>query len=474
MRRVLKYICIAVGVSVLLAVLGGGLVYAMMQHFYPAPPRADYSTPRNALEAQRQDIDYLSKLVAMDRSYSPQTRAEAEKYMAALARSKTVLPRSNFRTAVMEIAALADNGHTHAGYDPGAEPLELPVRVAAFSDGLYVMHTTKPYAGLLGGRVVSIDGHTIDAVMARLERLRGGSAQWRKLYAEFYMSWLDVLVGVGIAPNMHLSTWTVTSPSGASITRALMPYLPDKDEPFIFIKRIYSSAPLNGLGRDWVAFRPDRPQPIAFSDFDTPFRRFRLPHTCVMVVQIKTSEDEGQSRIKDFLAATKTDMRANEPCQLIFDDRFNDGGDYTNLAGFAADLPNLVKPNGRIYLLVSPITFSAGITTAAFIKQAGGNRVTILGEPVGDRLAFFAEGGRGCLPNYHLCMSYETGKHDYAHPCTNWDTCFWLNWFFPVRVKTLEPDEIVSMSFADWRQGRDPVFERAVALANAGREARSN
>jgi hypothetical protein len=60
---------------------------------------------------------------------------------------------------------------------------------------------------------------------------------------------------------------------------------------------------------------------------------------------------------------------------------------------------------------------------------------------------------------------YERGKHDYAHPCTDWDVCFWLNKLYPVHVKTLEPDETIAMSFAQWRQGIDPVFERAVALS---------
>jgi hypothetical protein len=89
-----------------------------------------------------------------------------------------------------------------------------------------------------------------------------------------------------------------------------------------------------------------------------------------------------------------------------------------------------------------------------------------LGEPVGDRLAFFAEGRRGCIPNYPLCFHYETGKHDYGHSCRDWDTCFWLNWLLPLRVKTLQPDETITTSFDDWRQGRDPVFERAMALAS--------
>jgi hypothetical protein len=129
-------------------------------------------------------------------------------------------------------------------------------------------------------------------------------------------------------------------------------------------------------------------------------------------------------------------------------------------------LPNLIAPGGRVYVLTSGQTFSAAITTTAFIKQAMGSRAVILGEPVGDRLVFWSEGNQGCLPNSKLCFAYATGKHDYAHACWDWNACFWLNWFYPVRVDSLAPDETIAMSFADYRAGRDPVFDRAVALAS--------
>jgi hypothetical protein len=119
-------------------------------------------------------------------------------------------------------------------------------------------------------------------------------------------------------------------------------------------------------------------------------------------------------------------------------------------------------------LLLGPSTFSAGIVSAAFIKQAGGDRVVILGEPVGDRLQFLSEGNRGCLPNYPLCVSYATGKHDYQHPCTDLAVCFWLNYIYPTRVPSLDPDEAILLSFAEWRAGSDPVFERALFRASAG------
>jgi hypothetical protein len=455
MWRILKFGLIAIGVVVL---AGAGLVVGMRLRFSPSPPGVHDTAPRDALEAQRQDLDYFGKLLAMDISFSPGARAEAERRLGALRNIPAAIPRPFFRVSLMRIAALSDNGHTGLSTDPGARPMALPVRVAGFSDGIYVLHATKPYAGLLGGKVIAIDGHSIADVMQRLEQLRGGVPGWRKAYAETYISQLDLLAGTGISPSMRQSAWTVMTPSGATVTQTLIPYRQPDTEPSLFVKRDYSNQPLAMLGADWIAFQPGHPPPATFADFDAPFRRFRV--SCVMVVQLKTSESEG--KIKDFLAATRTDMEASRPCALILDNRFNDGGDYTNPAGFAGDLPKLV--NGKIVVLTSPMTFSAGITTVGFVKQAGGDRVAIVGEPVGDRMAFYSEGSRGCLPHYHLCLNYRTARHDYAHPCTDWRTCFWLDWFYPVRVKSLAPDKIVTMSFADWRDGRDPAYEEALAL----------
>jgi hypothetical protein len=175
--------------------------------------------------------------------------------------------------------------------------------------------------------------------------------------------------------------------------------------------------------------------------------------------------DIGSIRITDFLRETEDGMRAEPPCALILDLRFNTGGNYANAHGFAQSLPELIAPRGRVYVLTSGQTFSAAITTTAFVKQAMGSRAVVLGEPVGDWLSFWSEGGQGCMPNAEFCFNYATGKHDYAHPCTDWNSCFWLNWFYPVRVDSLAPDETIVMTFADYEAGRDPVFDRAVALA---------
>jgi hypothetical protein len=114
----------------------------------------------------------------------------------------------------MQIDALADNGHSRIENAPSAETLELPVRVVAFSDGLYVMRAAENNADLLGGRVTAIDGQSIDAVMSKLEQLRGGTSSWRRLHASQYVTQQDLLFGIDVAPDLQHSNWTVETPAG--------------------------------------------------------------------------------------------------------------------------------------------------------------------------------------------------------------------------------------------------------------------
>jgi len=465
-RRILKVAGWIAGTAIMIAGIGYGGIQLMLAHFYPDPPAMGYPKPHSQLEAQRQDLDYFKKLIALDLSFSPRARAQANADIDRLARSSSVLSHARFRVEAMRVMALADNGHTTTSV-ASAAPLELPVRVAEFSDGPYVTHATDTHAALLGGRVVAVDGQPIDAVMDQLEAIRGGAPQFRRYYAALLITIQDILNGLGIAPNANRSTWTVQKADGTHVTETLTAYRRPEDEPRDFAERWYSSEPRKEMGKDWKSFGPAKGLPISLKDFDEPFRRFWLGDGCTAVIQLKSNTDEGTHKIGDFLVETQSEFEHHKPCNIIFDNRFNGGGDYTKTYSFAHGLIGDVPSPGRIYILTGPATFSAGITTTTFIKQSGGERVSILGEEVGDRMAFFAEGRRACLPNYKLCMYYQRGKHDYQHPCRDPRVCFWLNWYYAPRVKSLDPDETITMSFADWQAGRDPVFDRAVQLAKS-------
>ena len=466
MKSVAKTVSLtAIGLVALVLIAVVAFFGAMRLHFHVSAPKPNFPAAASSLDAQRQDIRYFRRLIALDRSFAAAARAEANRRIDALEASGTVFDRPHFRVLLMQIDALADNGHSRIENEPGAAATEFPVRVVVFSDGVYVMRATESNADLLGGRVTAVDGQSIDAVLGKLEQLRGGTANWRRLHASQYLTLPDMLYGIDVAPDMQHSDWTLETSTGATITRRLDAFPVPASEPVVLVTRWLSSEPLTGMAGAWRVAEPDHPPPISWVDFDQAFRSLRLPGTCSQFVQLKSNADQAGHRIGDFLSSTEKRLRQSKPCNVIFDLRYNDGGDYTNTYRFARELPGLIPPAGRVIMLTGPATFSAGISTAAFVKHVAEERAVIVGEPVGDRLQFYSEGGQACLPNHPLCVVYQTGKHDYQHDCDDWTVCFWLNHFFELRVKSLDPDEAVPLSFKDWRAGVDPVLDRAMTLA---------
>jgi hypothetical protein len=179
-------------------------------------------------------------------------------------------------------------------------------------------------------------------------------------------------------------------------------------------------------------------------------------------VRLDYNDDADEGPIGAFLDSVLSNVRANHPSFIVLDMRLNTGGDYTTTYGFAHALPRAAN-GAPIYVLTSGWTFSAAITTVAALEDEGGDQVTIVGEPVGDRLDFWAEGGSFELPNAFVLVHYATGRHVYNGPCTNLDDCFWLNYRYPVRVRSLDPDIPAPLTFAAYRDGRDPAIEAVLA-----------
>ena len=100
----------------------------------------------------------------------------------------------------------------------------------------------------------------------------------------------------------------------------------------------------------------------------------------------------------------------------------------------------------------------------AFVKSAGGDRVLILGERVGDRERIYGETNDFELPNSKLGMTFNTGLHDVADGCPPFPQCYYLNYFYDVAVGSLDPDIPVETRFADYMAGIDPVLDTALAL----------
>ena len=170
----LKRSLLALGILALPFLL---LAAAFVWRFIPFPPKPDYPPPADQAEAYRQDLDYLRLYPEYDRSFSP---TEALAFRAALddieGRVETLSP-ADFELAVARAVALADNGHTNVSpIRRRARVNALPLRMAWFADGLFVVQARDDHGDLLGAQVVRLEGRTPAAATDHFLDSFGGQA----------------------------------------------------------------------------------------------------------------------------------------------------------------------------------------------------------------------------------------------------------------------------------------------------------
>ncbi len=145
-------------------------------------------------------------------------------------------------------------------------------------------------------------------------------------------------------------------------------------------------------------------------------------------------------------AAGRSDLEA-----LVVDLRFNTGGNLYLASPIMQGLH--VKLTGKpVFVITGRATFSAGLSHAAQWKQWGAK---IVGEPAGDELDSWAEGGNVELPNSKLTVHYSNGFHGYSkqeYPERR-------PYFLDLDVDALAPDYPVETMWSECASGRDPTME---------------
>ena len=110
------------------------------RRFQYGPPQPKPAEVPDRRDGQAADAAYFAAFPNFDRSYTPDTRAEALRQTKALAAQARMLTHEQFVLRLAEIAALADNGHTAIGENAFRKDTpRLPLRMFLFADGLYVL-----------------------------------------------------------------------------------------------------------------------------------------------------------------------------------------------------------------------------------------------------------------------------------------------------------------------------------------------
>ena len=469
---------LAAGIAAALLAVPAAAYVAAVRPNYPPVPVLEAAPPRTQAEADRQDLELLRRLPEVDRSFPDGARERFDLRIEGLlaevsAAGPAGMDRARFETAITCAVALAGNGHTYVrGAAMGRSLNALPLRLVWFDDGLHVVAARAALADLLGARVAALGGRTPEDLAGALRPCIGGNDVRARLLSVSLLSSPAALHAMGLLPAADAATLAFDLPDGRRVERRieadprpairaegevrwpasdLLPTaLPADDGPWRHVLTGVDALPLYLQHAD-RAYWHDYPAP------DTLFVELR---------RIRDTPGAGpDDGLEAFLDRVLAEAAQRRPKTVILDLRANTGGDYMLTAAFTRRLPDVLAPDARIRVLTGPDTFSAAITTLARLKHFGGDRVAIVGRPVGDFPSFWAEGGRLTLPHSGISLRYSTAFHDWGRGCglAQIGRCFWLNYLYGVAGGELSPTVKVPFTFADYRAGRDPDLEAVMS-----------
>lgn len=382
--------------------------------------------------------DYVRQSLA----FTEDARRQALEHVASLEARADELTNAEFLIGIARTAALADNGHDGWHPEDGAwlPDRRAPLRFFWFPDSLVVVRAVPEQQDLIGARVNAIDGRSPQTLFERLRPLSGGLDNYRRWNLNPFLERAELLHALGLAGAADRYTLSLVFRDGSEIEREIAMVPPAEAPPGAEPARLLSGvAPV---------------EPLYLQEPDRLFRVAELPDIAALYVQFRANYGTEEQPIEEFLAIASAKIAEVKPEHLVLDLRFNGGGDITRTASFFNWLA-LVVP-GRIYVIVSRFTFSAGIVAAAFVEKSAEQRVTIVGEPVGDRLRFWSEGRPVCLPESKYCLRVTDGLWDLVKGCAQEPGCYGDTWIG--RIPDLNPDLAAPLLAEPWLAGSDPAM----------------
>ncbi len=335
----------------------------------------------------------------------------------------------------MQMGALMRDGHT--GMFPAhTEPRGLPVAFTVFKEGMYITATTADHKDLLGSRLVSIDGNSVDELMSSVATLFGQeNSQWLKSRGTNFLREPRCLNGLRLSPSDKQVTLHVERDGKQS-------------DVTLQGNQAHPSGGWATLADDFKGERP-----LIFQNRDKHFWYKYLPDSKTVYFVYNGVANDPKQTVKDFAKELFTFVDSHDVDKLIVDTRFNGGGNnFLNaplLLGLEQSKCN--KP-GHLFVIIGRDTFSAA---QCFVTQV--ERYTdavFAGEPTGSSPNFIGES-----INVNLrCVKMQGTISD----------LYWQNSVAMDHRVWISPEIYVEPTFAAYVANQDPVFDAVMAYKAEG------
>jgi len=416
-----------------------------------------FPKPKDRVEAWQQDIEVvLTRFLRYDRSFGPQKREAARTALKHLKANIDSLSDDAVIVALGRAVAISGNAHTRLYLMRNrTEMRRVPLRLWWFGNDLRIVRAANEYSDLAGCQVTQIGRLTALEALTKVTGIKAGNESWQRYMSAYFLTSPEILFGAGvISDREHLPLGVKCGTQERKLAVNPLP-----------LRR--SNAPVEA----WWDLAPGYKDPnIEFKSalavdqvplyLQHPDRNYwfeYLSRSAIGYVQYNRSEEMSSQPMADFITRLTSILDERQIKGFIVDVRFNTGGDLGVGRPLVEKLALRLK-NTPVVVITGRATFSAGISHAAQWKQFA--NASIVGEPVGDNIDLWGEGGNILLPNSKLTVHYANGFHKYSRK----DYPEFKPYFAELNVVTLQPDELIEPRWQQYIVGEDPVLQTAINL----------
>ncbi|MGE4248474.1 MAG: hypothetical protein AB7F09_03740 [Parvibaculaceae bacterium] len=452
---------------VILAAAAAGVFAYLMYPTWRSYPAADVAPAATEADRNRQDLDYLSHLPEIDRSFSKEKRRSFARALERLIPQSGGFDRAKLTLEAARLTALADNGHTSVLTQLADTSFRsVPIRLGLFSDGLFVVKALGDNRDLIGAQLLAVNERPVEAVFTTFRPYMGGPQTLLRQHLPRLIIAPELLTAAGLNGSSDNGYYRFRLTNGTVIDRLLtaIDAAPTREDNAYWPVRDLSPVPTLSDTPGWSHVL-DAP-PLYLSRLDENYWHAYVDAGRILFLQLNRIRDHGRQRLADHLSEVLGLIERRGTKFVVVDLRYNRGGDYTQAADFSRRLADVLPPDGRIFILTGGNTFSAAISTVSRIRFFAGERATQVGEPMGDRGQFWGEGDRIALPNSKIAVRYATAYHDWENGCSleQITTCFLFNYVYGTAPGPLTPQVAASPRFAYYASGRDMVMDEVMKI----------
>jgi hypothetical protein len=386
-----------------------------------------------------EDIDFYEKTLRKNHKSLFHFLPENE-FNQKLATLKSKIDRLSDYQVVVElskISAAIGDGHTYIHTDR-LKQYWLPLRIAVFEEGFYVLNTNTEYEELMGGEIIAFGEKPISEV---IENLKTTCATDLKYDEKDYFAHLPVkMMQASLLHAMGL----VRTPEKLTIKI--------QKAGKVIEKELIS---LDMTGEDFAKlsmqnyFDKEIKRPVSFQNTTKNYWFTYLKEAKAMYLAYNSSQQEESEKMDEMSERLVSEFDKTNAEKLVIDVRRNGGGNSNIHKRLVKSIINHPRINqkGNLIVLMGSRTFSAAnIFILDFEKNA--NVITI-GEHGRGKPNHYSENHFFTLPNSKIrCSVSELYRVDSHKDDT--------------RIR-IEPMVKVLTTFQDFSENRDAVLEAALS-----------